>query len=215
MSVAGDSPVRSVAGRSEKPPEGDTRRRPQRLFFALWPDTTLQERLHRLARERLGAAAAAGRGRLVPAANLHLTLAFLGAVDVAQRACLEAAADEIHIPPFTLLLDELDCPRRRGLYWASASHTPPALVALVQGLEEAQSRCGLGRATAEEKEEGRAFRPHVTLARRLVRSPRPEPISPPLAWTVARFCLVQSETRPDGARYTILRAWGLKQTGAR
>jgi 2'-5' RNA ligase len=180
--------------------------RPERLFFALWPDVALQAQLHGLARERREAVRR--QGRLVPAENLHLTLVFLGAVEAGQRVCLEEAAAGVSVPPFTLVLDEFDCLQRRGLFWAGASHTPPALADLVQQLNAAAARCGSATDAAS-----RPFKPHVTLARRLPRCPRAGPLAPPLAWTVSHFCLVRSDTRPKGAHYEILRVWALKATG--
>ena len=47
----------------------------QRLFFALWPDDAVRARLDQAGEELLGK-----RVKRVPAANLHLTLAFAGAV---------------------------------------------------------------------------------------------------------------------------------------
>ncbi|MEK7758301.1 MAG: 2'-5' RNA ligase family protein, partial [Pseudomonadota bacterium] len=51
----------------------------QRLFFALWPDPVLQQRLAQAAEALLPRAA----GRRVRAENLHCTLVFLGAVEAA------------------------------------------------------------------------------------------------------------------------------------
>ena len=45
----------------------------QRLFFALWPDEDARERLATVARDD-------STGRWVSRDNLHVTLAFLGAV---------------------------------------------------------------------------------------------------------------------------------------
>ncbi|MDH5265059.1 MAG: RNA 2',3'-cyclic phosphodiesterase, partial [Betaproteobacteria bacterium] len=65
-----------------------------RLFFALWPDAAARAALADLAR------ATANRygGRAVPAANLHLTLVFLGEVDPARIAALRRAVDGLASP---------------------------------------------------------------------------------------------------------------------
>ena len=52
----------------------------RRLYFALWPDAALRATIARVA---AGPAAVAG-GRAVPAADLHVTLAFLGGVPAAR-----------------------------------------------------------------------------------------------------------------------------------
>ncbi|MFO7588071.1 MAG: 2'-5' RNA ligase family protein [Gemmatimonadota bacterium] len=75
----------------------------QRLFFALWPDSATRSAVARLvdrAAKRCG-------GRRVPPENLHLTLAFPGAVARAQRTCLEACADRVAGTPFHLVLDRI------------------------------------------------------------------------------------------------------------
>ena len=66
----------------------------QRLFFALWPDDDTRHALARLAKTRLPS----GSGRLVAAQNIHLTVAFLGAVDAGFRENVERAAGSLSAP---------------------------------------------------------------------------------------------------------------------
>ena len=171
----------------------------QRLFFALWPESTLQQQLYavgeRLAREN--------RARHVHAENVHLTLAFLGSVSAPTRECLERGADAIGGERFTLMLDHIGCFRRAGVLWAGAPAVPRALLHLVQSLNAVLEACGL---VPEE----RAFQAHVTLARKLRRCPPKQPIGP-FAWPVERFCLVQSHMQSSGVRYEILCSWPLAE----
>ncbi len=102
----------------------------QRLFFALWPEPELQQRLARAAAALLPHA----DGRRVREANLHCTLVFLGAVEAAQRLCLEDAASLVRAEPFTLTLDRLGYFRRPQVAWLGCTTTPAALQALVAGL---------------------------------------------------------------------------------
>jgi len=169
----------------------------QRLFFALWPESGLQQALHKLARELLGRE----RARLVAADNLHLTLAFLGSVDAATRACLERAAEAIRSVPFTLCFDRAGWFPRPRVFWLGCPETPPTLAALVEALRGAQRGCGL-------EPEARPWVPHLTVARKVVRRPRTAFFTP-LEWPVARFALVESHTDPEGVRYRPLRAWNL------
>src|SRR4030067_1435014 len=86
---------------------------PQRLVFALVPEPALQQRLAQAAEALLPRAA----GRRVRAENLHCTLVFLGAVETAQRLCLEDAASLVRAEPFTLMLDRLGYFRRPQVAW--------------------------------------------------------------------------------------------------
>jgi 2'-5' RNA ligase len=52
----------------------------------------------------------------------------------------------------------------------------------------------------------RAFRPHVTLARK-VKAARRGVLDPPLAWPADRFALVRSITGPAGSRYEPVHWW--------
>jgi 2'-5' RNA ligase len=65
-----------------------------RVFFALRPDAETAEHLSALA-GHLVAGLPDKAMRIVPAQNLHMTLAFIGAVDAAQLATLQTLAAEI------------------------------------------------------------------------------------------------------------------------
>lgn len=171
--------------------------RPQRLFFALWPSTAQRESLRRLAAQ----ACRGGGGRPVPADNLHLTLAFLGSVEASTRAYLEAAAAAIHLPPFTLELDQAGYWRRPRVIWLGASQTPEPLQALVRQLRAALLGCGL-------EPEARPFAAHLTVMRKAVRGPARTEIAP-FAWPVDSFALVASQTLPQGASYQVVARWPL------
>jgi len=170
----------------------------QRLFFALWPESGLQQALHKLARELLGRE----RARLVAADNLHLTLAFLGSVDAATRACLERAADAIRSTPFTLCFDRAGWFPRPRVFWLGCPETPLPLATLVENLRNVQRNCGL-------EPEARPYVPHLTVARKVLRRPRTASLTP-IEWPVGRFALVESRTDPEGVRYTPLRDWSLR-----
>lgn len=175
----------------------DLTARSQRLFFALWPVPALQRQLAALPDQMLGSRA----GRRIPAGNVHLTLAFLGAVDATTRTCLEQGASTIHTQAFDLTLDTLGCFRRHGLLWTGTSRWPIPLLELVAAIHAAQAACGLSP-------DPRAFQTHVTLARNLRRCP-PERTIEPIVWPVQEFALVGSELGGGGARYHVLRTWTL------
>jgi 2'-5' RNA ligase len=168
----------------------------QRLFFALWPDAATRQALAKAARELLGR-----RIKQVPAENLHITLAFAGPVTAPVRDCLETAAAGICTSPFELQIDHVGHWPRPRILWAGPTHTPPALWALVEALNQAFESCGLQRET-------RPFQAHVTLARKVGGAPSLAGMAP-VAWSIGDFSLVESVTDARGASYRRLVTWKL------
>ena len=169
----------------------------RRLFFALWPDEATRDALAAIAEAALGG----DSGRLVAPENLHLTLAFLGSVDETLRACAERAAGRISAPAFTLELVHAGRWPRARVLWSAPEETPEALSELAFSLNDALRDCGY-------TPESRAFRAHITLARK-IRGRSAEIAHAPVRWRVAEFHLMASETHPRGARYQRLGTWRL------
>lgn len=177
--------------------------KPSRLFLALWPDGA--------ARAQIMAARAglAGRmdGRWIKPENLHLTLAFLGDVAQVRIAEVMRIAGELEGSAFDLRLDRAEFWPRNGVVCLSASRTPEALRALAGELARRLGAAGFPL-------ESRAFRAHLTLARkgrsRDTRLDLPEPIR----WPVADFRLVASRLSPAGSEYRCLAAWPLQELKA-
>ena len=173
-----------------------------RLFFALWPGDDVRARIVAAAAPVLTASA----GRQVPAARLHLTLAFLGAVAPARVADVVAAAARCRGRAFDLTLDALGHWPQPRVLWLGCRATPPALTALVTALWDELGACGLARPA-------RDFAPHVTLARGVARPPWPPdrlPQPPPVHWPVRQFALVRSHSDRAGLPYTPLHDWPLR-----
>lgn len=169
----------------------------QRLFFALWPDEDTRERFATLALDDI-------TGRRVSRDNLHVTLAFLGAVDKHVRSCVEHVASQVRAPSFTLHLDDVGYWRKPRILWVRASRLPSPLVQLLSSLNDGLSTCGF-------KPERREYRAHITLARK-VHKPIAHRSIDPIRWPIDSFVLVESRTLPAGARYQVLRTWSLKDT---
>jgi 2'-5' RNA ligase len=170
-----------------------------RLFFALWPDAAARDSLSRLARDVVARAG----GKAPAAANVHLTLAFLGEVDPSREAALLAAGAVAvgRVPAFRLALDCIGTFRGSGIAWAGASRVPAGLEQLAAGLAAALSEGGFAV-------DPRPFHAHVTLARRCRGRVR-APIAPPIEWLVERLALNASELSRDGPRYREVGAWPL------
>jgi 2'-5' RNA ligase len=139
-------------------------------------------------------------GRPVPVENFHLTLLFLGAVEVAQIAEICTAAAKVRVPGATLrlALDRLDVWRRAGVLVLAPEQAPPELLRLVYALEQAMLPFGF-------EEVHKEFRPHLTLMRDY-RAPVPESTTPPEFFLRAdRFVLFESHK----GRYRALAEWPL------
>lgn len=172
-------------------------RGPARLFFALWPDSSLAAALHGTA---LAAAARCG-GRVMRRETLHLTLAFLGDVPLDRLDELRALAAGVRAPATGIMLDRLGYWPQKQIVWAGAGTIPEALAGLAEQL-------GAALGTAGFRTEGRPFVPHVTLLRKVEkwRDDSGFEILPPLAWRVDRFLLVRSAA---GGAYRPLAEWPL------
>lgn len=170
----------------------------QRLFFALWPDDALQARIHTSTRQLIEKPA-----KCVPAHNLHITLAFLGATAPEQRVCYEQAAAGIRAQAFTLTLERIGHWPAPRILWLGPAQQPEPLLRLVRRLNSALVQCGL-------TPEPRPFQAHMTLARKVDR-PLPVQGIEPIVWSVRQFVLAESITEPAGARYQVLTNWALVQ----
>ncbi len=168
----------------------------QRLFFALWPDDGVREKLVHLTHRQIKKS-----GKPVAFGNLHITLFFLGHVERERRKCLESMADEVKCPPFTLRMGQLGWWPRPRVLWVAPPETPEALRTLVALLGKGCDDCGF-------QPDKRPYKAHVTLARKVSSPPQMKSMGP-IEWPVADFRLVESKTLPSGAEYTVLRSWSL------
>ena len=169
----------------------------QRVFYALWPDAGAATALASLA----AAVAKARGGRATRPDQLHVTVAFVGAVTPARMTLLHAAGERAAAvaAPFGLDFDRLGGAARDGVAWVEASAPPPALTALHEAL--AGTLRGEGFPL-----EARTFRPHVTLARRCTRPADRREVAP-LSWVADRLALVVSTPEPGGSRYRTIASW--------
>jgi 2'-5' RNA ligase len=166
--------------------------RTRRLFVALWPSDELR---HDIEHETRFAARHSG-GRVVPARNFHITLAFLGAVPESRVIDSIECVTTTKVAPFELILGDLNWWERQELLCLEPQSGGEALTELVGRLQRALR--GKGYAV-----EHRPYRPHVTLARDVRRDHAFKPIRE-LRWQVQRMELVESQTAATGSIYTIV-----------
>jgi 2'-5' RNA ligase len=182
-----------------------------RVFFALWPDATTRHGLV-AARDRLHARLG---GRPMRPDSLHMTLAFLGRVEIARLPELSGIANTIQRDAFTMTLDRCHCWRHNRIAWLGASQPPAGLSGLAGELVSTLAEAGF----AVDRRAGQAFVPHVTLLRdadcdrfaerdrEIDTNKNPAPV--PLSWVARDFVLVRSSLLPGGSRYQQLGAWPL------
>ena len=170
-----------------------------RLFVALpLPDEVREPLADYLTR----CAELAPEQRWAPAANLHLTLYFLGWVETDAMTRLAEALAEVRRPPFQLQLGGLGrfgTAARPRVLWVGVEGGREPLAALAAEVSRVCHRAGVVG-------DDRPYSPHLTLCR--VRSGTrlpglPEPVSPPV-WKARFFTLFESRPGPRGAVYAPL-----------
>ena len=178
-----------------------------RLFFALWPDGAERAALVHAVRKTVRGCG----GRPVPEANLHLTLAFLGAVPTArlEDLCTIARRAAAAVPGAALPL---------GLSLESLAHWPrPQVLAVLAREAHGDPPDGVralaGMLTSETAAAGfdpdlKPFRPHVTVARKVVRAPRASAMRA-VTWSFPAFALIESRTLESGPLYSVVESFVL------
>lgn len=188
-------------------PPGKNQERPvtARVFFALHPPETVATALAEVARrtaERQG-------GRPTRGDTIHLTLAFLGDIPVAELPRLQAVGDRVRGARFSLRIDRLDYWRHKRLLWAGPSEVPRCLRDLHKQLLAALAESGF-----RGDLKGGEFTPHITLVRHVsLENPDLTGLGGdptwPLDWPCSSFALLRSELSSAGPNYTLLRTFTL------
>jgi 2'-5' RNA ligase len=163
-----------------------------RLFFAVWPPEPAALALHGWA---IATQATAG-GRAIAAANIHVTLAFLGSVPAEKLEHAIAAGHRVAGESTALVLTEARYWPRSHIVWVGPKVAPAPLAKLATDLHRVLAAAGF---TLDERE----FVAHVTLLRDVPRL-RGLPDLPEVEWPITEFVLARSETAPTGSVYTIL-----------
>ncbi len=187
--------------RDDGPTEADATPTTVRVFFALMPDEAVRKQFVALARD----VARRSRGRPVTGEHVHLTLAFLGDTPTSALPSLLEIGSGLPARGAALDFDVLGAWRASGVAWTAPSELPAPLIDLHAALRQALVDAGFAL-------DARAFRPHLTLARRCMQ-PQPRTRCAPIRWVVNRLCLIGSQLQPEGPTYTELAAWPLAVAG--
>jgi len=168
-----------------------------RIFFALWPDAATREGLAVIAAGMPLSRAA----RRVPDYNLHLTLHFIGNVDAGIADCMRREARAVEAEAFELAIDNSGHFRGAGVGWLGSSEVPAALDDLHRLLGDRLQNCGY-------TPEPQAYRPHVTVARKLDAAPASFAFAA-LRWKIDNFVLLESRPGERGVRYRVVESYPL------
>jgi 2'-5' RNA ligase len=161
-----------------------------RLFYALWPDTAVAEKLQVWQ--------GAISGRKTHLEDFHLTLAFLGEQQAMMLPDLEAVLPLLPHQRLECVLDTYGHFERLNLVWVGMSAPPPGLF----DLQRALRLLLLERGVLLPPE--RVFRPHITLARK-ARLDVGLTVPPPLPWHARSVVLARSGGgEAGGPRYQVL-----------
>lgn len=169
----------------------------RRLFYALWPDDGARRVLASWQREHLPRGA-----RATHVADLHMTLHFLGQVGEERVTQLRELGGSLTLPAFDMVLDRIGCWSRPAVLWAGPPEVPRSLQVFHEQLEDGLGALGFERET-------RAYRPHVTLARKVRRAPE-RPDFGPVQWSVSEWALVESRSG-ERPLYHPLARWPAKK----
>jgi 2'-5' RNA ligase len=173
-----------------------------RLFVAVDLPAQVREALAGWAREAAVAQPLLDALRLVPAGNLHVTLVFLGAREEGDIPALADLVTARAPGPVPLALGgPLWLAPRRPHVLTLALEDPEGALGRLHGAMTEALRAGVGH-----RPEGRALRPHVTVARvRRGARVRPESVAlpdpPRLAFAAPALTLYRSRLGPGGSRY--------------
>jgi 2'-5' RNA ligase len=146
-------------------------------------------------------------GRPVPAANLHVTLAFLGTVPQSRvaelrRVARAQAATCARERPIALTFERLGYFRQAQVLCAfAAAEDSAAAQPLASALQDASAASGFNP-------DLKLFRAHVTVARKVVQPPAPVVLRP-VVWEFTEFALIDSRTEPAGPVYSVVESYSL------
>lgn len=170
----------------------------KRLFLALWPDHKVRGELKQIS----GKLDLSKLKRVKPE-NIHITLIFIGSVENPMISIIIQRVLGISVKPFTVVFDELHFWRKPKVLCLTSSSPPSEIIQLAEALTHSISNCGL-------ELDKRAYRPHVTLARKADKKPALD--FTPVIWHADSFCLVESVTKPEGVCYQVVNSWSFYES---
>jgi 2'-5' RNA ligase len=178
-----------------------------RLFVAIELPASVRHEVRQHI-DRLRDAVPTARASWAREENLHLTLKFLGDTPLPKveglSAAIQLAANAV--PPFELIVEGCGAFSTRGkphVLWIGINDSSKRLNDFYQALENECAKLGFPR-------EQRPFHPHLTIARlqkshdsRGLAEAHREMGFDPVSVMAQDVCLIRSELRSEGSRYTV------------
>jgi len=175
-----------------------TNTKPIRVFFAIFPDKSVQAQLTHQA-EQLKPICG---GNTVKMQQIHLTLLFLGNIAIHRLEILQQAMKNVAAKKFEFKLEEICYWKHNQIVYCQAKQFPAALFTLADSLKNAVSDAGFLIDT-------RTYKPHVTLIRKATHSKKIN-LDTPVIWHVSEWFLIQSKQTDRGVEYIPLSQWHLR-----
>ena len=169
-----------------------------RAFFGLSPDANTKSAIEAWRNEVFPCLDGP-----VPAANFHVTLAFLGNVSGKQLDTISRLVAEMpRVTAFEVSLNQLGYWQKPKAFWLGSQQTASEHLILAEHIHEIADKSGL-------QLQDRDYIAHLTLARKCKVSP-PAPIFPAnFKWHADQFHLFESKPSPQGVCYPIRQSWPL------
>lgn len=174
-----------------------------RLFAAIRPPRAIRERL-------LGLMGGVHNARWQSDDQLHLTLRFIGEVDRHRAEDVAAALGSLYTRPFELALSgagQFGEGNRAGSLWIGVTPQEP-VARLHKKIDQACVRAGI-------PPEGRAYIPHITVARLGRTTGRADDFLATASaatselFLIDNFCLFESTLGSEGASYVVAERYSL------
>lgn len=164
----------------------------ERLFFALWPPASVRQQMVQCFQKIPDLI---HHGRPVQPDNLHMTVHFLGNIDVERIDCYIQQAKSVTLRPFELQLNIAGYFKKPKVLWFGCEEIPARLIQFHADLAVAIKKCGY-------IPEARKYNPHMTMARKIKKPVANQSIAT-IKWAVEEFVLVKSVKSPSGVEYQV------------
>ena len=171
-----------------------------RLFLGLKPTSAQRHFLVALQQQLVG------MGRPLPAANLHMTLFFIGSIAQQEADILVSAIDSQTWPSFSLTLGQLS-------WWQK-----PKILCLEgtvsdENLNSCVARIRAIAKTVALQDPFTIYTPHITLMRKALALPENSHhlLTEPLIINPDAMHLFQSISHESGVKYQIIKSWPLRR----